>query len=84
MTDFTRIKSEYQLLTDTLSISQQQYRILDIDIDFRAPEMSIEKLEKTISITRQLIQEADLVTIATSPLFIDQKYAIQLIQRLLS
>ena len=57
--------------------------ILDIDLDFRAPEMSIEKFDETIRITRQMIHDADLVTIATSPMFLDQSRALLLLHHLL-
>jgi hypothetical protein len=111
-TEFTRIKSESQLLSCDIpqktnwhspltrecpedgvaweqihTNSAQKKRevcILDIDLDFRAPQMSIEKFDETISITRQYITQADLVTIATSPTFIDQTYALKILAKLLT
>jgi hypothetical protein len=56
--------------------------ILDIDLDFRAPEMSIDEYNKTINITRNLIQNSRVVTIATSPYFLDQNLAIKIIKDL--
>ena len=43
--------------------------ILDIDLDFRAPEMSIQEYEKTITQVRKLIfsPQVQCITIATSP-----------------
>lgn len=54
--------------------------ILDIDLDFRAPEMSIHAYHKTLEKTRQLLRNASLVTIATSPWFIDQQLAITVLK----
>lgn len=57
-------------------------KILDIDLDFRAPEMSIEGYKKTINITKNLIKNSRVVTIATSPYFLDQNIAIKIIKDL--
>ena len=58
-----------------------QHYILDIDIDFREGK---EITQEEIGIIRTLMLRAKLVTIATSPYFIDQKRAITLIQKILS
>lgn len=86
-TDFRWIKSEYDYLShkdDLLTSSKKDWKIkiVDIDCDFRAPEMSIEKFDETITLTKQLIIHADIVTIATSPLFIDQDNALSIIHKL--
>lgn len=81
--DFAWIKSELQLLESQVSSLKSRVFILDIDLDFRAPEMSIVNFDKTITLTRQLIAQADLVTIASSPLFIDQQYALDILHKLL-
>lgn len=98
-TQFERIKSESQLLTWQNNewsplirgdaegrgvCNEHPKRILDIDLDFRAPEMSIVKYKETIGITQQLITQANLITIATSPYFIEQETAKQIMQDLLS
>ena len=54
--------------------------IFDIDLDFRAPEMGISNFEQTIKNTKNLISSAKMVTIATSPYFLDQKQALELIK----
>ncbi len=54
---------------------------LDIDLDFWAPGMGTD-LEKTIPLVRSLIREASLVTIATSPYFLDQTRALELLNLL--
>ncbi len=58
--------------------------IFDIDLDFRAPEMGISNFEQTIKNTKNLISSAKMVTIATSPYFLDQKQALELIKLLCS
>jgi hypothetical protein len=58
--------------------------ILDIDIDFWAPEMGIEEFDRSIEKTRQLIAGASIVTIATSPCFIDQERAVEIVRLLFS
>ncbi len=75
-----QINTEYKLLnfqTDKNNI------ILDVDLDFRAPEMGIEKHLKTIEKIKELISKSNIVTIATSPYFLDQKVAISIIDGLL-
>lgn len=68
------------------SLHSSQWRsgyILDIDIDFWAPEMGIEEFDRTIQKTRQLIAGASMVTIATSPCFIEQERAVEIVKLLL-
>ncbi|MBQ2600072.1 hypothetical protein II582_01555 [bacterium] len=57
--------------------------ILDIDLDFRAPEMSIEKYSETIEKVKNLISKSRVVTIATSSYFLDQNLAIKICKDLL-
>jgi hypothetical protein len=54
--------------------------ILDIDIDFRVDK---EITPEEIHIIRKLMTQVKLVTIATSPYFIDQNKAIEIIKKLL-
>lgn len=53
--------------------------ILDIDMDFFAHETDV---SAKIELIRQLISSASVVTIATSPYFMDQQRAISLIKEL--
>ena len=80
----TQINTEYALLNNDLLLSTKERsgEVLDIDLDFRAPEMSIAKYQKTIDTTKKLIQNSRVVTIATSPYFLDQNLAIKLIKDL--
>ena len=68
-----QINTEYKLLNFQTECDNL---ILDIDLDFRAPEMSIEKYSETIEKTKNLISKSRVVTIATSPYFLDQILAI--------
>lgn len=55
--------------------------ILDIDLDFRAPEMDTD-LATSKPLLIDLLHNASLVTIATSPYFLDQQHAIDLLHQL--
>ena len=74
-----QLRSEYWLLH--YKKPNEDY-ILDIDMDFWEKLMGIEDKEWTFEQTRKLICWAKMVTIATSPFFLDQKEAIRLIQEL--
>jgi len=74
-----QLRSEYWLLH--YKKPNEDY-ILDIDMDFWEKLMGIEDKEWTFEQTRKLISWAKMVTIATSPFFLDQKEAIRLIQEL--
>lgn len=81
------ILSEYALLEYDISSSDTTNRsiILDIDLDFRAPEMSSEYYDKTIDIVRKMISlsQVKCVTIATSPTYIDQYRALEILRDIL-
>ncbi len=82
-----QINTEYSLLNIPLKRGTkgvQKNYILDIDLDFRSPEMSIQQYNKTIEITKKLIQNSRVVTIATSPYFLDQNLAIKILKDLLN
>ena len=64
------------------TIQTNKSKILDIDIDFW--EESMENNANKDSIVKNMIWKFDLITIATSPYFIDQKKAIDKIKELLS
>lgn len=74
------IKNQYTL--SHFSLSTEKF-ILDIDLDFRAPEMDTD-LSSTIPMVQELMKDASLVTIATSPHFLDQKHALDLLATLFS
>ena len=75
-----QINTEYKLLNFQ---TDEDNLLLDIDLDFWAPEMSIEKYYETIEKTKNLISKSRVVTIATSPYFLDQQFAIKICKDLL-
>lgn len=78
-----QINTEYSLIQYSTSRNESGF-ILDIDLDFWHPQMWIEQYAKTIEITKNLISQASLVTIATSPYFLDQTLAIKIIKDIFS
>ncbi|MFC1748439.1 UPF0489 family protein [Pseudomonadota bacterium] len=61
---------------------RDRHTILDIDLDFFAPDLDYIPSEKKITLIREIAKNADLITIATSPFFIDQKRAIEYLKRI--
>ena len=57
--------------------------ILNIDLDFWAPEMNYIDNKLKNDVTRKLMEKADLITIATSPFFMEQESAIKILHKLL-
>jgi hypothetical protein len=83
ISDCLRIKNQYDLEQfdgSYPSLHKENY-ILDIDLDFRAPEMGTD-LTKSIPLVQSLMREASLITIASSPYFLDQNYALEVLGRL--
>lgn len=78
----TQINTEYSLLNANFN-SLDNY-ILDIDLDFRDPQMAIEQFEKTIQIIKNWIKKAKIVTIATSPYFLNQNLAMSILKKILT
>ena len=56
--------------------------ILNIDLDFWAPEMNYINNKLKLDITKKWMEKADLITIATSPFFIDQELALKVLKEL--
>ncbi len=83
-TSFEWIKAEQQLLDYQANFFSHDKLILDIDLDFWAPEMGIDRYQETIVRTKELIAEASLITIATSPYFLDQPMALGILKDLLT
>ncbi len=95
ITNMIQVRTEYKL-NEILKEQEikiiQKYKsssfhfsplILDIDLDFWAPEMWISDIQKTMSQVRSIMGRADLITIATSPYFINQNLALELLHQLL-
>ena len=66
-------------------VRQWQGIILDIDLDFRAPEMGIQAYDTTINQVRQLfsLPQVKCITIATSPTYIEQERALEILHDLM-
>ena len=81
LSECIQIRSEAKLEEIVSQRSVHQPYILDIDIDFFAEETDV---SAKIAHLQTLMQDAQHITIATSPYFIDQNTAISLIRQLLS
>lgn len=75
-----QIRTESGLLN--FSDLPQEY-ILDIDLDFWVPEMGIVQFNATIEKIKNLIVSARVVTIATSPYFMDQSRALEVLRMII-
>lgn len=76
-----QIRTDYALQEHWNTETMQHWNIiLDIDIDFRVDK---EPTESDFEIIRNLITKAELVTIATSPYFMEQVRAIEIIKKIL-
>lgn len=67
-----------------LSLASRRNKILNLDLDFFAPEMSYVDFDRAARFIAAHLPTASLVTIATSPFFMDQAEAIRVLQRLVS
>lgn len=74
---YLEIKTVYAL--ERLSVPNVPY-LLDIDLDFWAPEMAI-SFEHTLPAVQALMDGASFVTIASSPYFLDQSFALSLLSQ---
>ena len=81
------------LIGDLISITSQQELeeakprapfLLNIDLDFWAPEMDYIPENLSLEIIRPWILKAEMITFATSPFFIDQERAIEMLRKLLA
>lgn len=66
------------------SFVSRENKILNIDLDFFAPDMDYIPFEKTKRFILKQAEKASLITFSTSPFFIDQERAIQKLHALLS
>ncbi len=80
--EIIQIRSQYALHNmETLDFHTYNY-ILDIDVDFREWK-SHEEIKHDSRIIRKIVDNICLITIATSPYFMDQKKAIEIISIIL-
>ena len=57
--------------------------VLDIDLDIFSKDMDYIPIDKKLSKIKKLIKSAKVITIATSPFFIEQEYAIKVLKDLM-
>lgn len=89
ISDQIQVRSEYALSQFSTAFDNLEPLwtiIVNIDLDFRAPEMSIEHYDQSITKVRQLINSPQVkcTTIATSPAFIDQERALKVLRDIIS
>jgi hypothetical protein len=65
-----------------IPLQSPQNLILDIDLDFFAPESDYIGNDLKLDVIKKLIPQASVITFATSPYFIDQKRAIGWLRRI--
>ena len=73
--------SDVEIIDSTLSFENTipDKFVLDIDLDVFTPEMDYIGYDKKMDKIQRYIEKAELITIATSPFFMDQNRAIELI-----
>ena len=78
----TSEKEIQKSLNNKSEIINHKSKIVNIDLDFWADEMSYIDEKMKTEIAQKYMNEADLITIATSPFFIGQEKAIKSLGRL--
>ncbi len=78
---------EAQLVTSEMELENGVFfgkapKILNLDLDFFAPELDYIDFEKAKRFILRHAREASLITVASSPFFITQERAIQVLHRL--
>ena len=71
-----------ELSMEDLSFVPKKNKILNIDLDFFAPELSYIDFEKSKAFIAAHLPTTSLITIATSPFFIDQNRALEVLRKL--
>jgi hypothetical protein len=77
-----RIENESEIDT-YMELRTPRNTVLNLDLDIFAPELDFIPEAKKLHIIRNLIQQVDYVTIATSPFFIDQWIALQKLRNIM-
>ena len=76
-----RIENEYELDT-YMNYTPAKNSVLNLDLDFFAPEMDFMSEKKKIQVIQNLLPKVKCITIATSPYFIDQWLAIEKLKKI--
>ncbi|MDF2379516.1 MAG: UPF0489 family protein [Candidatus Gracilibacteria bacterium] len=66
----------------SLELGEQKQIVLDIDLDVFCTEMSHVEFEQKMEVIRKYLPQTKLITMATSPFFIDQEKAIRMAKRI--
>lgn len=77
-----RIENEYQI-DAFIDYKTESNSVLNLDLDIFAPELDHIPENKKIQIIKNLLRQVKYVTIATSPFFIDQWKAIEMLNKIL-
>ncbi len=78
-----RIENEHEL-SQCMDYRVPKNSILNLDLDFFAPEMDFIEEWKKLQCIRNILPHVRLITIATSPYFIDQSRAIEKLKLIFS
>ena len=76
-----RIENEFELDT-YMNYTPAKNSVLNLDLDFFAPEMDFISEKKKIQLIQNLLPKVKCITIATSPYFIDQWLAIEKLKKI--
>lgn len=76
------IDSEYGFNEKTNGIGEDF--VLDIDVDIFSKDMDYIDFDLRMDCIKELAQKAKAITIATSPYFIEQEYAIELVKEMMA
>jgi hypothetical protein len=77
-----QIRTEESLKQNIDDLKQEQI-ILNIDLDFRVPELDHISSNLKFDYLKKIIPMSKIITIATSPFFIDQDLAIKTLKKII-
>ncbi len=80
--DIIFLDSEYSLLNFDQKVLENPNIILDIDLDFFAPDSDYIGNDLKLKIIEKILPKAKIITICTSPYFIDQELAINYLKKI--
>lgn len=84
-TKYTRVSMGYYVDNPSSFVLDPRKKIVDIDLDyFVSDDFDPKNEDRDIQVMREEIASAGVVTLATSPGFIDQERAVELIKKILS
>lgn len=81
---YHKIFDDVDIVDSTYSLERElvEKYVLDIDLDFFSKDMDYIDFDWKLNRVREYIDKADLITIATSPFFIEQNRAIEVLKML--